>query len=155
MCKTREQGKVLPPPLDEDGNPIVGEDDANTKISMTPTLQELMKRLEELSVENKKLKAKAKKKKPKGNSFSREEEDSSFEEVVPKKEKKGRRNRDNPSYNSMSFNYDNIPSITAYTSIPVGKAPYFDGTCYNQWKHCIKIIYTLFHLRYDKLFVMV
>jgi hypothetical protein len=61
MCKTREQGKVLPPPLDEDGNPIVGEDDTNTEISMTPTLQELMKRLEELSVENKKLKAKAKK----------------------------------------------------------------------------------------------
>jgi hypothetical protein len=69
MCKTREQGKVLPPPLDEDGNPIVGEDDANTKISMTPTLQELMKRLEELSVENKKLKAKAKKKEAKGKLF--------------------------------------------------------------------------------------
>jgi hypothetical protein len=39
----------------------------------------------------------------------------------------------------MSFNYDNMPSTTGYTSIPVGKAPYFDGTCYNQWKHCMKI----------------
>jgi hypothetical protein len=29
-------------------------------------------------------------------------------------------------------------STTAYTSIPVGKSPYFDGTCYNQWKHCMK-----------------
>jgi hypothetical protein len=38
----------------------------------------------------------------------------------------------------MCFNYDNMPSTTAYTSIPIGKAPYFDGTCYNQWKHCIK-----------------
>jgi hypothetical protein len=38
----------------------------------------------------------------------------------------------------MSFNYDNMSNITAYTSIPVGKAPYFDGTCYNQWKHCLK-----------------
>jgi hypothetical protein len=38
----------------------------------------------------------------------------------------------------MSFNYDNMASTTAYTSIPVGKAPYFDGTCYNQWKHCMK-----------------
>jgi hypothetical protein len=38
----------------------------------------------------------------------------------------------------MSFNYDIMPSTTAYTSIPVGKAPYFDGTCYNQWKYCIK-----------------
>jgi hypothetical protein len=31
-----------------------------------------------------------------------------------------------------------MPSTTTYTSIPVGKAPYFDGTCYNQWKHCMK-----------------
>jgi hypothetical protein len=38
----------------------------------------------------------------------------------------------------MSFNYDNMPSTTAYTSIHIGKAPYFDGTYYNQWKHCMK-----------------
>jgi hypothetical protein len=43
-----------------------------------------------------------------------------------------------PSYNSMSFNYDNMPSTTAYTSIPIGKALYFDETCYNQWKYCMK-----------------
>jgi hypothetical protein len=72
------------------------------------------------------------------NSFSSEEEDSSFEEDVSKKEKKGRRSRDKPSYNSMSFNYNNMPNSTAYTSIPIGKAPYFVRTSYNQWKHCIK-----------------
>jgi hypothetical protein len=131
MSKTGEQGKVPPPPLNEDGNPIVGEDDANIEISMTPTLQGLMRRLEELTAKNKKLRAKAKIKKAKGNSFSSEEEDSSFEEDVPKREKKGRRNRDKPSYNLMSLNYDNMPSTTTYTFIPVGKAPYFDGTCYN------------------------
>ncbi len=38
----------------------------------------------------------------------------------------------------MSFKYDNMPNTTGYTSIPVGKAPYSDGTCYNQWKHCMK-----------------
>jgi hypothetical protein len=38
----------------------------------------------------------------------------------------------------MPFNFDNMPSTTAYTSIPIDKAPYFDGTCYNHWKHCIK-----------------
>jgi hypothetical protein len=38
----------------------------------------------------------------------------------------------------MSFNYNNMTSSTAYTSIPVGKAPYFDGTSYNQWKYYIK-----------------
>jgi hypothetical protein len=131
MSKTGEQGKVPPPPLNEDGNPIVGEDDANIEISMTPTLQGLMRRLEELTTKNKKLRAKAKTKKAKGNSFSSEEEDSSFEEDVLKREKKGRRNRDKPSYNLMSLNYDNMPSTTTYTFIPVGKAPYFDGTCYN------------------------
>jgi hypothetical protein len=31
-----------------------------------------------------------------------------------------------------------MPSTTAYTSIPVDKTPYFDGTCYNQWKHYVK-----------------
>jgi hypothetical protein len=31
-----------------------------------------------------------------------------------------------------------MPSSTAYTSIPVGKVPYFDQTSYNQWKHHIK-----------------
>jgi hypothetical protein len=38
----------------------------------------------------------------------------------------------------MSFNYNNMHSSTAYTFISIGKAPYFDGTSYNQWKHCIK-----------------
>jgi hypothetical protein len=38
----------------------------------------------------------------------------------------------------MSFNYNNMPSSTAYTSIPVGKAPRFEGTNYNQWKYCMK-----------------
>jgi hypothetical protein len=57
---------------------------------------------------------------------------------VSKREKKERRNHDKPSYNSMSFNYNNMPSTTAYTSIPIDKAPYFDETCYYQWKHCMK-----------------
>jgi hypothetical protein len=38
----------------------------------------------------------------------------------------------------MCFNYNNIPGSTAYTFIHVGKASYFDGTSYNQWKHCMK-----------------
>jgi hypothetical protein len=82
--------------------------------------------------ENNKLRRKAKGKKTKGGSSSSEDEDSSLEEDVSKKGKKGRNNRDKLSYNSMSFNYDNMPNTTAYTSIPIGKAPYFDGTYYNQ-----------------------
>jgi hypothetical protein len=71
-----------------------------------------MKRLEKPTAENKKLRAKAKGKKIKGSSSSSKEEDSSFEEKVSKKGKKGRRNHDKPSYNSMSFNYNNMPSST-------------------------------------------
>jgi hypothetical protein len=97
-----------------------------------------MKRLEKLTAENNNLRRKAKAKRTKGSSFSSEGEDCSYKEDVSKKGKKGRNNHDKPSYNSMSFNYDNIPSTTANTSIPVGKAPYFDGTCYNQCKHCMK-----------------
>jgi hypothetical protein len=138
MSKTKEQGKVPPPPLDEDGNPIVVEDGSNTETSMAPTLEELMRSLEELTAKNKKLRAKAENKKTKESSSSSEEEDSSFEEDVSKKEKKGRRNHKKPSYNLMSFNYNNMSTSTAYTSIPIGKAPYFDGTSYNQWKHCMK-----------------
>jgi hypothetical protein len=91
-----------------------------------------MKRLEKLPVENNKLRRKVKAKRTKGGSSSSKEEDSSYEEEDSKKGKKGRNIHNKPSYNSMSFNYDNIRSTTAYTTIPVGKAPYFDGTCYNQ-----------------------
>jgi hypothetical protein len=97
-----------------------------------------MRRLEKLMVENNKLRRKTEGKKTKEGSFSSEDEDSPLEEDVSKKGKKERNNHDKPSYNSMSFNYDNMPCTTAYTSIPVGKAHYFVGTYYNQWKHCMK-----------------
>jgi hypothetical protein len=100
--------------------------------SNAPTLEELTRRLEKLTVKNKKLRAKIRGKKTKGSSSSREEEDSSFKEDVSKKGKKERKNHDKPSCNSMSFNYNNMPSSTAYTSIPIGEAPYFDGSSYNQ-----------------------
>jgi hypothetical protein len=95
-----------------------------------------MKKLEKLKAENKKLKAK--KNKDKTYSSSSEDGDSSFEEEVSKKGRKGRNRHDKPSYNSMSFNYNNMLISTSYTSIPVGKAPRFDGSNYNQWKHYMK-----------------
>jgi hypothetical protein len=107
------------------------QDGVKSRASNAPILEDLMQRLEKLMVENNKLRRKAKCKKTKEGSSSSEDEDSSLEEDVSKKGKKGRNNCDKPSYNSMSFNYDNMPSSTAYTSIPIGKAPYFDGTCYN------------------------
>jgi hypothetical protein len=61
MSKTRKQGKVPPPPLNEDGNPIIVDDGSNTETSMAPIVEELMKKLEKLNAELKKLKAKDKK----------------------------------------------------------------------------------------------
>jgi hypothetical protein len=60
MSKIGEQGKLPPPPLDEDGNPIVIEDGSNTETFTAPIADELMK-LEKLNAELKKLKTKNKK----------------------------------------------------------------------------------------------
>jgi hypothetical protein len=124
------------PRLDEDGNPIAVEVGSRLGISKTPTLEDLMNKLEKLMTKNKRLKAKGKK--ATTYSSSSEDGDSSFEEEVSNKGRKGRNKYDKPSYNSMSFNYNNMPNSIAYTSIPVGKAPHFDGSNYNQWMHCMK-----------------
>jgi hypothetical protein len=124
--------------IHDENNTNNNQEDDKSGASRGPSLGDLMRRLEKFTAENKKLRAKVKDKKTKGSSSSSEEEDSSFEEEVSKKEKKGRRNHDKPSYNSISFNYNNMPSSTAYISISVGKAPYFDGTSYNQYKNYMK-----------------
>jgi septal ring factor EnvC (AmiA/AmiB activator) len=124
--------------LDDKSNTNNSEESSKTRVSTDAKLEDIMKRLEKLTAENNKLRRKIKAKRTKGGASSSEEEDSSYEEEHSKKGRKGRNNRDKPSYNSMSLNYDNMTSTTAYTSIPVGKTPYFDETCYNQWKHCMK-----------------
>jgi hypothetical protein len=134
---TEEEDEVLSW-FDDENNKNNNQEDDKLRASGGSSLEDLMRRLEKLAAENNKLRRKAKGTKIKGGSSSSKDEDSWLEEDVSKNGKKGRNNHDKPSYNSMSFNYDNVPSTTAYTSIPVGKAPYFDGTCYNQWKHCMK-----------------
>jgi regulator of replication initiation timing len=124
--------------FDDKSNTNNNEESSKMRASTDAKLEDLMKRLEKLTIENNKLRRKVKAKRIKECSSSSEEEDSSYEEEDSKKGKKGRNNHDKLFYNSMSFNYDNMPSTTVYTSIPVGKAPYFDGTCYNQWNHCMK-----------------
>jgi hypothetical protein len=124
--------------FDDKSNTNNSEESSKTRASTDVKLEDLMKRLEKLTAKNNNLRRNVKAKRTKGCSSSSEEENSSYEEEDSKKGKKGRNNRDKSSYNSMSFNYDNMSSTTAYTSIPIGKAPYFDGTCYNQWKHCKK-----------------
>jgi regulator of replication initiation timing len=109
------------PMFDDKFNTNNNEDGSKTRASTDAKLEDLMKRLEKLMAENNKLRRKVKAKRIKGGSSSSTEEDSSYEEEDFKKGKKGRNNCDKPSYNSMYFNYDNMPSTTAYTSIPVAK----------------------------------
>jgi hypothetical protein len=143
MSRDGVEIEVLPPKFDDEGNPLVVEDGSMSGTSKTPTLEDLMKKLEKLKVKNKKLKAKDKK----GKTYSSSSEDgnSSFKEEVSHKGRKGRNKHNKPSYNAMSFNYNNMPNSTAYTSIPIGKASRFDGSNYNQWKHCLKnYLYSLY-----------
>jgi hypothetical protein len=132
MLWIRKEDEV-PPKFDEEGNLVIIEECSKSGASNAPTLEDLMKKHEKPKAQNKKLRVKEKK--TKVYSFSSEDDDS--EEEVSKKGSKGRK-PDKPSYNSMPFNYNTLPSSTAYTFIPIGKAPRFDGLNYNQWKYCMK-----------------
>jgi hypothetical protein len=70
------------------------------------------------------------------SSSSNEESDGSSKEEV---KGKGRRKGDKRSYNTTSFNYDNLPPFSAFTSVPIGKVPCFDGTYYTKWKYSMKM----------------
>jgi septal ring factor EnvC (AmiA/AmiB activator) len=109
--------------FDDKSKTNISEESSKMRASIDAKLEDLMKRLEKLTAKNNKLRRKVKAKMTKRGSFSSEKEDSSYEEEDSKKGKKRRNNRNKPSYNSMSFNYDNMHSTTTYTSIPVGKAP--------------------------------
>jgi hypothetical protein len=70
------------------------------------------------------------------SSSSNDETDASSEEEV--KGKRGKK-RDKRSYNTTSFNYDNLPPSSAFTSVPIGKASCFDWTDYTKWKYSMKM----------------
>jgi hypothetical protein len=59
MSRTGEI-EELPPNFNEEGNPIIIEEGSKMGASNAPTTEELMRRLEKLTTENKKLRAKAK-----------------------------------------------------------------------------------------------
>jgi molybdenum-dependent DNA-binding transcriptional regulator ModE len=76
-----------PPPLDEDGNLLVYENASITETSMTPIVEELMKKIEKLNSELSKLKTKDKK--DKKNTSTSDDDDSSYEEEASNTAKKG------------------------------------------------------------------
>jgi hypothetical protein len=56
MPSIGEEGRVPPPPLGENNNLIVVEDDTESRTSVAPSVEELMKKLEKLNAKLKKLK---------------------------------------------------------------------------------------------------
>jgi hypothetical protein len=113
MSRIREEEEV-PPKFNEEGNSINTNEGSKSGASNAPTLQDLMKKLEKIKAKNEKLRSKERKTKV----YSSSSEDGDSEEEVSKKGRKGRK-PDKPSYNSMSFNYNTMPSSTAYTSVPI------------------------------------
>jgi hypothetical protein len=95
-----------------------------------------MKKMEKLSSKLSKLKAKNKKNKK--NACASDDDDSSYKEEASNKAERDKKKRDKSTYNAIFFNYNHMSSSMAYTSVPISKAPYFNGTNYNQWKYCIK-----------------
>jgi predicted RNase H-like nuclease (RuvC/YqgF family) len=89
MSRGGDEIKVLPLKFDDDGNPLIVEEGSKSGTSKTPMLENLMKKLEKLKAENKKLKAKSNK----GKTYSSlsKDDDSSFEEKVSHKGRKGRK----------------------------------------------------------------
>jgi hypothetical protein len=66
--------------FDDKSNTNNSEESSKTRASTDAKLEDLIKRLEKLTVENNKLRRKAKTNRTKGGSSSSEEEDSSYEE---------------------------------------------------------------------------
>jgi hypothetical protein len=105
------------PQFDGKSNNNNNKEKSKTRFSIDAKLEDLMERLENVTTKNNNLRRNVKAKRTMGGTSSSEKEDSSYEEDVSKKVKKGRNNRDKHSYNSMPLNYDNMPNTTAYTSI--------------------------------------
>jgi phage-related minor tail protein len=62
MSRTRDEDEV-PPMFNDEGNPTSIEDGSKSGASTGPTLEDLMRKLEKLTTENKKLREKVKGKK--------------------------------------------------------------------------------------------
>jgi hypothetical protein len=130
MSKVGDEMHVIPPKGDGSNGKTTPVDGA----LKDSRVEQLSSELKQLKLQRKidKLKKNLKESKSRevvSSSSSNEEIDASSEEEEKcKKEKKG----DKRSYNTASYNYDNLPSSNNFTSVPVGKPPCFDGTNYTK-----------------------
>jgi seryl-tRNA synthetase len=82
--------------VDDKSNANNSEESSKTRVSTDVKLEDHMKKVEKLTAENNKLRKKVKAKRTKGDSFSSEEEDLSYEEEDCKKGKNERNNHNKP-----------------------------------------------------------
>jgi hypothetical protein len=121
MSKAGDEVQVIPPKGDSSNVKTSPVDGA----SKDSRVEQLSSELKQLKLQRKidKLKKKVKESKSRevvSSCSSNEETDaSSKEEAKDKKEKK----RDKRSYNTASYNYDNLPHSNNFTSIPIGNPP--------------------------------
>jgi hypothetical protein len=128
MSKVRDEVEVLPPKGDGSGDKNPPPPPKGSRV------EELSYELMQIKLQRKINKLKKKLKAPKtqqltSSSSSNKESDTTFEEEVKSKR---RRKGDKRSYNTTSFNYDKLSPSSAFTSVPVGKAPHFDGMSYTK-----------------------
>jgi hypothetical protein len=121
MSKAGDEVQVIPPKGDGSNGKTTPIDGA----LKDSRVEQLSSELKQLKVQRKidKLKKKLKESKSRevaSSSSSNEETNaSSEEEAKDKKDKKG----DKRSYNTASYNYDNLPHSNTFTSVPVGNPP--------------------------------
>jgi hypothetical protein len=131
----------------------------NSTKPSTPTRSkdsQLASELKVLNHEQKiaKLKKKIKHKNLKGqevssSSSNEEVNDSSSDDDESFKAKKGKDKKKHgsmPSYNTISFNYDSLPSNHTFTIVHSGKVLHFDGMNYSKWHHGMKVHQMLLNL---------
>jgi hypothetical protein len=102
MSKAGDGGEVPPQQFDEDGNQVVGDNGSRSETSKAPTVDYLVKKLEKLKTENKKLRAKGKK----ATTYSSSSEDGDSNEEVIKKGRKGRNKHDKASLRDGSIHQE-------------------------------------------------
>jgi hypothetical protein len=140
MPKAGEEVEVPPPRVDDS---VVKNSSKHSTLNGS-RVEELSSELMQLKLQRKIDKLKAMKSRQlTSSSSSNEESDASSEEEVKGKR---RTKRDKRSYNTTSFNDDNLPSSSAFTSVPVCRAPCFDGIDYTKWKYTMKMLLISFNL---------
>jgi hypothetical protein len=149
MSKTGEGDQLPPPKFDEDDITIVVDEDSKSGASNQPSIEDLMKKLDKLMAENKKLRAKSKK----GMTHSSSSKDDNSKEEVTRKGGGGE--------SMISFLTTLCLSITIPCHLPPLILPYplaklhiLRGQTITNGSIARKITYTLFYPRYRKLFVV-